>query len=1196
MSEIYSDFYAKLTEYHNILRRFKNSFPLRIKFCFMPKWYFFISYLFPFFLMSQNINYGQNIHERKIFFDGSDISLSRSPIFSSSVVVFLSHSGIRVADTLYYLNSGTLKWRNPHFLKPGTQLLIRYRVFPKEWETEKTGNVRMIPDSTGSYFISLKTDRASFSMANELRRMEYTGGFMRGLSMGNRQDVVLNSQLNLQLNGEIAPGLILRAAITDEHLPIQAAGNTLQLQEFDKVFLTLEKDHFQFTAGDFEIRRNERRFNNYYKKVQGLMLRFLQPDDTWTTTGSASFSRGQFQRIILEVTEGNQGPYRLTTPTHAAFTVLLAGTEKVYINGKMAVRGTSGDYVIDYNRGEITFTANRLIVRESRVVVEFEYAHTEQNRSLLAFNSQYKTKNTTFFIDGLLQQDSKTGNRFRNLKEQELTLLAQAAPASEKAYLPGWNSAPEFDPARSYYARKDTLLPCGKRDTFFYHVPFTETDKFLVKFSVPASGKGNYKLSANRTGNDRIYEYIAPDAATCEPLGQFEPMVPVDLPRANRILNIGQESKLFEKVTWQTELGFSQNDPNRFSNAGAETQWGWASWNEWRWVFPENQNRSKVLASLSHEYVSNRYNALEPIRQPDFLRDWGLTNQMGKSVVPQSNEQTIKLNLVYDQNEKFKVDYQLEHYLRTGFFRGLRHQTGLLWEHKNTSISGSLNQVSARQYEEKTSFFRPHFSLSHFFNANKKWVLIGRFDGERKVQRKTASSSLHTSSFAFHETELSLKSPVKNSSYFALHLQNRVDFQASEKQLAAAYAARNIKMEGMHTLGKQLKLKQLWQYRNLSLLNEPGTKQLPGGVLLGQIQGDGTFFRGLIRGNALYEKGSGQEPRLEYTYIQVAPGEGTHIWLDSLFNQDGILQQQEMMPAPFPDQADFIRIHTLSNQYLPTRFLHFNQSIFIDPSRYKGKLHPRLSKWQWNSTWRMDRKTLADKGITAFDPFHFTVSDSNLVSLSYQKKNILFLNKGHKKWDFQLGNQEQVQKWLQTIGAEYRGQKETFIKLRWNPVSQWLVRSEIARGTQFQKAERFPEKNYAMNTLKRNLSLQFLPSHAFRTTLTLIHEKGKPSEFSETAGNLDKKEYQGSGIWNAREGQSFQAQFSRIMIKYSGVASAPATFALLQGLQIGENWQWTFQFEKILGRNLRLQCNYQGRKSANGPFFHVGNVQLGATF
>jgi len=1160
----------------------------------MAKWCFLFLYIFPICVMSQSINTEGNLHEKTFIFQGKDILLDSLPLFSSTVIIHSISPYRLIPDSLYYVVSGMLIWKNKTFLIMGTPLIIRYRTFPTDWQMDKTPAFLIVPDSSGMYFLSGKQEMESFSMANEFRRIEYNGGFMRGLSVGNRQDLILNSQLNLQLNGEIAPGFTLRAAITDENLPIQAAGNTLQLQEFDKVYLTLEKDRFHFTAGDFEIQRENSRFNNYYKKVQGLLLAFYDAEGNWKTTSSASYSRGQFQRINLNVSEGNQGPYRLSTQQTNAFTVILAGTEKVFINGKRAVRGTSGDYIMDYNRGEITFTTNQLILRESRVVVEYEYANTNQNRSIITFNSQYQSKNTTFFIHGMNQQESKTSAEYRNLEGDQLLSLTKTGYQTETINLPGWTLSNDSDPTRTYYARIDTLLPCGKRDTFFAYTSPATSAKYLVKFAIPASGRGNYKLAENIIGNDRIYEYIAPDPITCQPSGQYEPVISLDLPAANRVLNFGQETRIFNKLGWRSEVGFSQNEQNRFSKIKKGGNTGWASWNEWHWI-PANP-KGKFNALLSHEFISKKYASLEPIRPPDFLRDWGLTNQMGQTVLPNHNENTVKLNLSFDNQKSLKLEYQIAHYLRIGFFKGIRQQSGIYWNQKNTSFTGLFNQVSARLGEEVTSFSRPTLHFSHFLRENKKWQIIGRFEGERKVQKNQLTEIFNTSSFAFHETQFTLRSSEQKSNFIAIHLQNRMDFTPEKEKLQAGYMARLIKIEGTHTLGKQFKIKQRWQFRTLSILNQPFVQKTSKGVILGQLQADGTFLKGLVRGNMVYERGSGQEPRLEYSYIKVAPGEGTHIWLDSLFNKDGILQQQEMMPAPFQDQADFIRVNALGNQYLPTRFLHFNQSFLIDPSRYKGKLNAKLKKWQWNSTWKMDRKTAEEYGLSAFNPFFYQLNDPSLVSLSYQQKNVLFLNKGNKYWDVQIGNQQQVQKWLQVIGSEFREQKEIFLKCRWNPTSRWLVRGELAKASNIQEAERFSEKNYRMNTHKRTASLQFMPSISFRSTLQYALEKGKPINQAESTGMLNKREFLFSGSWNAKEGQAVQGQISRIFIQYNGLTSSPATFALLQGLQIGNNWQWTLQFEKILGKNLRLQCKYQGRKAGNGPNYHIGNIQLGATF
>ena len=118
----------------------------------MPKWYFLMCLFLSFNVMSQNMADCGNMHEKKIIFQGGDILLDSLPIFSSSVSIFQINPLIPVSDSLYFVVSGILKWRNSPLFKKGTPLLIRYRTFPKEWTTTKSSDFRLIPDTLETFF------------------------------------------------------------------------------------------------------------------------------------------------------------------------------------------------------------------------------------------------------------------------------------------------------------------------------------------------------------------------------------------------------------------------------------------------------------------------------------------------------------------------------------------------------------------------------------------------------------------------------------------------------------------------------------------------------------------------------------------------------------------------------------------------------------------------------------------------------------------------------------------------------------------------------------------------------------------------------------------------------------------------------------------------------------------------------------
>ena len=74
------------------------------------------------------------------------------------------------------------------------------------------------------------------------------------------------------------------------------------------------------------------------------------------------------------------------------------------------------------------------------------------------------------------------------------------------------------------------------------------------------------------------------------------------------------------------------------------------------------------------------------------------------------------------------------------------------------------------------------------------------------------------------------------------------------------------------------------------------------------------------------------------------------------------------------------------------------------------------------------------------------------------------------------------------------------------------------------------------------------------------------------------------------------ASINAIFNDFTGNTNTPVAYQMLEGLQTGKNYTWSFIYNQKLNSFLNLNLSYLGRKSENSKAIHTGNIQLTAIF
>ena len=322
------------------------------------------------------------------------------------------------------------------------------------------------------------------------------------VSSGSRREMTVDQNLRLSLDGRLTPEVSVRAFLSDDNLPVVPEGNTEELKDIDKVLVEITAPAWQATLGDLVVQRRGTAFGDVRRKLQGLDVRAR--GGATTVEAVAGAPRGNYRTVQLQGQEANQGPYRLASGEGGANLFLVAGSERVTLDGQALVRGADRDYVIDYVLGTITFTYRRLITAESLITVEYEQGEGAYSRTVLGAGVEHA-------LDGLLpgwpvrlraritrEADDPARLRTGDLAAGDEAVLAAAGDDEARAVAPGAQPAA---PGEGAYARE-----IAGADTVYVHAP--GGGDWDVAFYHAGTGLGDYRLDSLTATGRRIYVHV----------------------------------------------------------------------------------------------------------------------------------------------------------------------------------------------------------------------------------------------------------------------------------------------------------------------------------------------------------------------------------------------------------------------------------------------------------------------------------------------------------------------------------------------------------------------------------------------------------------------------------------------------------------------------------------------------------------
>ncbi len=1064
---------------------------------------------------------------------------------------------------------------------PKVKIKILYKIIPIEGTFFKYRSIEL-NDTLNQGEKLLKVEDSKSETSSFVGNLQRSGSIVRGFTFGSNRDLTLQSGFNLQLSGNLTQDVEVVASLTDENIPIQPEGNTQTLQEIDKIFIQVKSKNLFATFGDYDVGyqlsdeqslyfSETPEFAGVRRRLQGGKFQANYEFGFLKTKSSVAFasSRGKYATNYFNGVDGIQGPYKLSGQNGERDIIVIAGTEKVYVDGELMTRGESNDYVIDYSTAEITFTPNRLITSASRITVDFQYTDRKYARNFLGFVSDNLlfgdrlNVSFSYFYDS----DNKNAPIDFVLSQSDIEILRSSGDDILKAVRSGVVYV-GFDSAKGIgkgqYVKKDTIIDSTRYEIFVY-LPGDKMALYSVSFSYVGPGKGDYV----RRGIGK-YEFVGKGK------GDYLPIFFLPLPQSSQLIDLRAKYKT-GNFNFFFETGLSNFDKNQFSslddgdNKGVAFKYGLGySSGE----ISKNGLR-KVEFNIFQRQRNKSFYSIDRFDVVEFNRKWNIPEESY-----QLDESILEFSLRFEmfKRSSLGIGYGLlRRGKKFGTDRGvvnLMFDEGGLPKLNNIMeiLSSKVDTVNSKWLRDKGDVKYKIDFLTPFLNY------------EMELKEITVGDSIGFGSFRFLRLmpgvefgfkkfkagflyEFRFDDSVKAGRYVRSSVTKNQTYRAS-------FDGEKFNINGELTLNRKTYSEQAKTLDNV----------------LARVQGKAEILNRSLRTSFIYRAMTKVVSSFEPVFIKVQRGSGNYRYLGDL-NNNGIQDPNEFERTKF--DGDYILLNLPRGELIPTANIDASFNLRFYPERLlagKSLFLKFLSAFSSDTYFQISENSLESWRKIYLLRLRYFQQENKTMSGVMTFRQDLYLFENSRKFSLRYRYLKSGSMYSYTIATKKTDGFENSLRVRWYPdyelgfQLEGLVKSKKAEGG-FKESDSFDIRGRSLN-----LEIFYKPFNYVELTFKI--GVGRNENLSGGDADLNRESVKLSWLLIGNGRVDFEVERNEVNVR--GFKDFPS-YELIEGNYIGRSIFVRLNFSYNVGDYIQISGNYDGRFTA-GNIVHIAGAEVRVYF